>query len=47
MTLIVRRVGPTSWHRLRKCGRCRCGLGVIVGMFPSSKFSVVFLEDDQ
>ncbi len=44
MTIIVRRIGPTQWHKLRKAGVCRCGLCEIVGCWESKISRVIFLE---
>lgn len=47
MTLILRRVGETSWHRLGKAGECRVGLCEVVGMFRTREWRVVFLPSSK
>ena len=47
MTIILRRVGQPHWQTLGDAGVCRVGLTVIVGMFPSRAWRVVFLDADQ
>lgn len=45
MTLILRRAGPTSWHKL-KAGRCRVSLCELVGAFGRGPVRrVVFLGE--